>query len=395
MGAGIAQTAAVNGWTVRLTDVSEEAARRGAAGIEQNLKRLTERGKLAPDAAAEAQARIHVVAAPRELADAELFVEAIVEDLQTKIEVLGALTHLARPDALFASNTSSLSITRIGHGIGAARRTVGMHFFNPVPLMPLVEVIAGQHTDAPAADRTFEIARAWGKTPVRCRDTPGFIVNRVARGYYLESLRMLGEGVAGLDEIDRSLKSLAGFRMGPFELMDLIGIDVNYTVSCSVWEQMGRPERLRPHAIQQSLFESKQLGRKSGRGFYTHDGPAPLPAVTFERRSFDLSPRIYEAMRRVFDGATAGGAAADGSSTEQYVVARVLAALINEAHHALDEEVATRGDIDTAMTLGTNWPRGPIAWAEQIGRHTVAALLAALDGASGDGRFAAAKSLTA
>ncbi len=399
MGAGIAQTAAAAGWRVRLMDANPEAAAKAVGGIRRSLDRLVEKQKLTATAAAEAIERIAPANAATELSDSDLVVEAIVEDLETKIRVLSEIARHTRPDTLFTTNTSSLSVTKIGFGLGAPDRTVGMHFFNPVPLMPLVEVISGAQTSPRHADRVYAIAKEWKKTPVRVKDTPGFIVNRVARGYYLESLRMLDEGIAGVDEIDRTLKSLGGFRMGPFELMDLIGIDVNYTVSCSVWEQMGRPARLTPHPIQKRLFDAGQLGRKAGRGFYGYQQEPPLPAVSCDRKSFECPAPVYQMVRLVFDGAVkrpapAAGAAPSGSITEQYVLARVLATIINEAYHALGEEVATAADIDTAMKLGTNYPLGPCEWAEQIGRHTVAGLLRQLDKHAGDGRFEPARALT-
>lgn len=397
MGAGIAQTAALAGWRVRLLDVSAEVAAQAVAGIRRSLERLVEKQKLTRAELDAALGRIAPAASAAELADSELVIEAIVEDLETKIRVLGEVARHARAEAIFASNTSSLSITKLGFGLGAPERTVGMHFFNPVPLMPLVEVISGAHTAPAVAERVHAIAREWKKTPVRVKDTPGFIVNRVARGYYLESLRMHAEGVAGIDEIDGTLKRLGGFRMGPFELMDLIGIDVNYAVSCSVWEQLGRPARLAPHPLQKKLLDAGQLGRKSGRGFYVYEQGAPLPAVLCERRSFECPPSLHQYVRLVFDGAlkhTAGGAGAlGGSTTEQYVLARVLITLINEANHALSEEVASAADIDTAMKLGTNYPKGPLEWMEQIGRHTCAGLLRQLALCAGDGRFAPAAAL--
>ncbi len=409
MGAGIAQVAAQSGWIARVTDVDPQRAAASVESVCKALQRLTEKGKLTPDASAAAQARLQVLNAPADLHDCELVIEAVVENLDVKAAVLAAAARAARRDAVLASNTSSLSISRIAEAVarqmqqpsqadsgGAAeqsdvpRRLVGMHFFNPVPIMPLVEIIASRDSDEACLQRAAAIARGWGKSTVRAQDTPGFIVNRVARGYYLESLRMLGEGVASLDEIDRTLKTLGGFRLGPFELMDMIGIDINYTVSCSVWEQLGKPARLTPHALQRDLFDRGQFGRKTGRGFYAHDREPPLPALVLPRRSFDCPPRLYEAVRRVCTKA----AIADGSQTEQYVYARVLIAIINEAGLLLDEKGATAADIDLAMKLGTNYPVGPFEMADRVGRHTCAALLRALNETVPDGRFAPAQSLT-
>ncbi len=388
MGAGIAQVAAAAGWNVRLLDADAAIVARKIEEVGRNFARLVEKGRMAAAEAGAARERIRAAAASAEFAEAELVVEAIVEDLDAKVAALRPVA-AAAPTAILASNTSSLSIGRLGAALGAAPRTVGMHFFNPVPLMPLVEVISGPQTAAEHADRTAEVALAWGKTVVRASDTPGFIVNRVARGYYLESLRMFDEGIAGVDEIDATLKRLGGFRMGPFELMDLIGIDVNYSVSLSVWEQMGRPARLTPHRLQRELVDRGHLGRKTRRGVYAYDREPPTPALAVERRSYSWPDALRDAVRRFADGATRG----EASVTEQYILARPLAAIINEAALALDENVASAADIDTAMRLGTNYPQGPLQWADQIGRHTCATLLRRLNATVDDARFTPARSL--
>ena len=388
MGAGIAQTAAQAGWTAVISDVNIDASRKAIEGIRKNFDKLVEKNKITPDARDAYAARIQLATIPGDYAPCEVIIEAVIEDLKLKADVLRPISAEA-PRAIIASNTSSLSITKIGRAIEAGKRTVGMHFFNPVPLMPLVEVIAGDDSDPAAVNRVFEIATAWGKTAVRAKDTPGFIVNRVARGYYLESLRMLEEGIAGVDEIDHTLKTLGGFRMGPFELMDLIGIDVNYAVSCSVWEQMGSPARLTPHPLQKQLVDGKMLGRKSKLGFYSYQTEHPVPAVAVKRASFELPKDLFDAVRRV----CAKGTSIDASITEQYVFARVLATIINEAAHALEEGVASAADIDTARKKGTNYPKGPLEWSDAIGRHTVAAFLRTMDGIAGDGRFAPSAAL--
>lgn len=415
MGSGIAQVAAAAGWTVRLSDREADYTRRQRERIAAGLDRLVEKGRLAADARDRTLAQITVTDAAdhgRWAAECDLIIEAVIEDMDVKCAALRPLV-AAAPRAVIASNTSSLSITRLGAELAAPERVVGMHFFNPVPLMPLVEVIAGRQSAPDAVQRTADIARAWGKTVVNAQDTPGFIVNRVARGYYLESLRMFGEGIAGVDEIDQTLKKLGGFRMGPFELMDLIGIDVNWSVSNSVWEQMGRPARLEPHPVQARLVQAGRLGRKSKRGFYSYESEPPLAAELVDRRTFTYPAELHEAVRRVADAAVqppraaaasepresagpgtpraAGQVGAEGSATQQYIFARVLVTIINEAAMALDEQVATAADIDTAMKLGTNYPRGPLEWAESIGRRTCAHLLRVLDKHVGGGRFAPAE----
>lgn len=383
MGAGIAQLAAVHGCRVTLIDVNREAVERGRASIAAQLDRMVEKGKLT---AAERDAVLSRIATRDTIADlagVQLAVEAVVEDPAVKHKVFAALEHATSPTTILATNTSSLSVSRIAEGVSGASRVIGMHFFNPAPVMPLVEIIAGRASDPSCVDRAFDAALAWGKTPVRAKDTPGFIVNRVARGYYLEALRLLGEGAAGVDEIDGMMRRLGGFRMGPFELMDLVGLDVNLAVSTSVWEQMGKPPRLAPHEIQQQLVAAGHLGRKTGRGFYAYDGNRALPACPVQRRSFSVSPLQADVMRTF---TFAAGASAAGA-TEQLVFSRILAAVVNEAGFALDESVATAEDIDTAMLKGTNYPKGPLAWARQIGPRTVRGVLKALNDTTPERRY--------
>lgn len=390
MGAGITQIAAQSGWVVRLMDANADVVAKAQAGIARNFDRLVEKGKLSAEQRTAALARVQRAGQAADFAECDLVIEAVIEKLDVKVQTLAA-AGAAATRAILASNTSSLSIAEIGRGIGAPARTLGMHFFNPVPLLPLVEVIAGPETDAALVQRVCEIAAAWGKTPVQAKDTPGFIVNRVARGFYLEALRQLGEGVAGVDEIDRIIKSLGGFRMGPFELMDLIGIDVNYTVSCSVYEQFKNPARLAPHEIQRQLVEQGHLGRKTGRGYYSYAHEPPVPATVVQRRTFEYPQELYEAVRRFCDGATP----TKGSLTELYVFARILGTVINEAALAADDGIAAPADIDTAMKLATNYPQGPLEWANKIGRHTCASLLRRLNETVRDNRFAPAEWLQA
>ncbi|RJP35652.1 MAG: 3-hydroxyacyl-CoA dehydrogenase [Phycisphaerales bacterium] len=395
MGSGIAQVAAVRGWTVRLMDVSTDVAQRAIQGIASRLDRLVEKSRMSRGDRDAAVARLHVASEPAAIAECDLIVEAVVEDLDQKVGILERLIPALRSDCTIATNTSSLSVGQIGRRLGEQARVVGMHFFNPVPLMPLVEVIRADGTSQEAADRVAQIGRAWGKTVVRCKDTPGFIVNRVARGYYLEPLRMLGEGLAGVDEIDGVMKRLGGFRMGPFELTDLVGIDVNYTVSCSVWEQMGRPARLKPHEIQVGLFQRGELGRKTGRGFYEYGQGAAVPVVMIQRQTVNMPPEALAAAEAFCGRAVDGGAAQASLAgrTERYIFARVLATIINEAALAFDDGVATSDDIDAAMKLGTNYPHGPLEWADAIGFDACLAVLEALNATCDDGRFAPARLL--
>ncbi len=389
MGSGIAQVAAASGWTVLLRDTNTELVEKSIAGVRKRYARLVEKGRLTDEQAASAGERLRVANAPADCGDASLVVEAVLEDLDLKANVFTDLLPHLRDDCVLATNTSSLSVSDLAAKLPDPGRLVGMHFFNPVPLMPLVEVIAGRQSAPAHVDFVAQIAREWGKTPARASDTPGFIVNRVARGYYLEPMRMLAEGVAGIDEIDGILRRLVGFRMGPFELTDAIGHDVNYTVSRQVWEQLGKPARLTPSPLQQALFDAGKFGRKTKLGWYSYQGEHPLPAVPVDRRSFDLPEGVHQAVRLFTEKLIPGG----GSITEHYIVARTLVTIINEAALAMDDNVATEADINTALKLGTNYPQGPFEWADTAGRRTCRFLLDTLNRSVDDGRFQAAGSL--
>lgn len=387
MGAGIAQLAATSGCNVHLIDVNAEALAKAQADIAARIRRMAEKGTISPDEAKAAIGRIRTDSRIRDLENVDLAIEAVVEDLGIKQKVFASIEQSAPSTAVLASNTSSISISRIAECVASPERLVGMHFFNPAPLMPLVEVIAGRKSSPAAVDKAYRAAADWGKVPVRAKDTPGFIVNRVARGFYLEALRLLGEGVAGVDEIDAIIRNRGSFRMGPFELMDLVGLDVNLAVSTSVWGQMDEHPRFTPHPIQQKLVSQGHLGQKTGRGFYAYKKDHKVPAVTVDRRSFDLNPLMVDASAAFCHGA----GVADASRTEQYIFARILGAIINEAGHAFSEKVATSDDIDLAMTKGTNYPKGPLAWADEIGHRTVRGTLKTLNESTGDDRYAPAE----
>ncbi|MHC4764405.1 MAG: 3-hydroxyacyl-CoA dehydrogenase NAD-binding domain-containing protein [Planctomycetota bacterium] len=385
MGAGIAQVAAVSGWSVRLADVDEATARAAIEGISTRLDRLVEKGKLTAEQSDEAVSRLVVAPEPAALAPCQLLLEAVVEDFDTKVTVLRPVLEALGDDAIIASNTSSLSISRLGEALGRAPHTVGMHFFNPAPLMKLVEVIAGAETDAAVVDRACAIAHSWGKITARAADGPGFIVNHVARPYYLEALRILAEGLAGAGEIDAALRDLGGFRMGPLELIDLIGLDVNLATTHSVWERLDRPPLLRPCPLQEKLVADGSLGRKTGRGVYSYEGETPVPALVLRRRPLEMSAALRSAVDDFVAAATTGRI---GNDVHRYVFARILAGLIAQAALAHERGVATKDDIDTALKYGTNYPKGPFAWAGQIGLATCARLLEALNETVTDNRFA-------
>ncbi len=278
MGAGIAQVAAAAGHPVLLYDVGEGAAARGLEGIGAGLAKLVERGKIEADARAALLARISIVDDLSGLAPAALVIEAIVEDLGVKQALFAEIESICGDEVILASNTSSLSITAIGAALQRPERLLGMHFFNPAPIMKLVESVSGLATDPALAESTHATAEAWGKLAVHAKSTPGFIVNRVARPFYAEALRLLQEGAADAATIDAILRDCGGFRMGPFELMDLIGHDVNYAVTASVHQAYYGDPRFTPSLLQQELVDGGFLGRKSGRGFYDYAEGAEKPA---------------------------------------------------------------------------------------------------------------------
>jgi 3-hydroxybutyryl-CoA dehydrogenase len=282
MGAGIAQVAAQAGHPVRLFDVRDGAAADAKRKLAATLDGLVTKGKLAADAAQATLARIEAVAALDAAADAKLVVEAIVEDLEAKRALFRQLEGLLAADAVLATNTSSISVTAIANGLAHPGRIVGMHFFNPVPLMKLVEVVSGLRTDGAVADAIFELSKAWGKVPVHATSTPGFIVNRIARPYYAETLALLHERAATPQVLDACLRA-AGFRMGPCELMDLIGHDTNFAVTNSVYAANFYDKRYVPSLVQAEMVAGGLLGRKSGRGFYAYpDGAPALPVAVHE-----------------------------------------------------------------------------------------------------------------
>ncbi|MFL5818745.1 MAG: 3-hydroxyacyl-CoA dehydrogenase NAD-binding domain-containing protein [Conexibacter sp.] len=345
MGAGIAALACRSGIATLLCEVDDVALAAGTQRVEAELERRVRRGRMSAQEAAQARRRLAPTIDLAAAQDADVAIEAVPERLELKREVLGRLARAA-PAAVLASNTSSIPVAALAEALDAPERVLGLHFFNPPGAMRLVELVTTPSTGAAAAARARTLAEAMGKRVIAVADGPGFLVNRCARPYYLEALRIVEAGTATPAEVDRACEG-ERFPMGPFRLMDTIGIDVSLAVTRSMWEQSGGEPRWRPSPIQERMAAAGELGRKSGRGFYAYgeDGG-----------EHEATPRP--------SGADAGA-----------IVRRIVAQLANEAWFALDAGVADASDVDVAMTVGLGFPRGPLAWGEQLGLARVVALL--------------------
>ncbi len=368
MGRGIAQVAALGGFETRLYDAFPEAAEAGAVALGEALAKGAARGRWSEADAEAAAAHVRPALELSELAGCELLVEAAPEDVELKRRLFAAVAAVCAPDAVLASNTSSLRVSEIATGVPHPERVVGMHFFNPPALMKLVEVVAAAGSSEAALAATTEVALAMGRTPIRARDTPGFVANRLARPFSLESLRMLGDRIADAATIDRVVRLGGGFRMGPFELLDLIGLDVNLTIARSFFVQGGEPERWRPSPIQERLVEEGRLGRKSSHGYYDYGADSerePDPDLGIEAPTLDP-----EALATI-------------DPVAPQILPRLFAQIANEAAFALEEEIASAADMDTAMRLGFNWPLGPLGIAALIGPARAVELLEGLERENG------------
>lgn len=341
MGSGIAQVASQAGHDVFLNDSNPDALERAAKGHAKIFARLVEKGRMAEEEAHSCAKRITYTQRIEDLESCGLVIEAVIEDLDIKQGLFQELEMVCSEETVLATNTSTLAVVGIASKLKDPSRVIGLHFFNPAPLMALVEVVPSMLTRHGLADEMKDLMKAWGKVSVITKDTPGFIVNRVARPFYGESIRMLEEGIADVATIDWALKEIAGFRMGPFELMDLIGNDVNFAVTSTAFKSFFYDPRYKPSIIQQRMVEAGLYGRKSGRGYYDHSEGAEKPEPN---KSMALG---------------------------ELIVNRVLCMLINEAVDALNLNIASKEDLDLAMTKGVNYPKGLLAWADERGLANV------------------------
>ncbi len=345
MGSGIAQVAATAGHSTIVYDTNNTALEQSKKNLTISLNKLVEKQKLTTEKSQSIQQRIKFTNQIQDFNSCGLIIEAIIENIEIKKTVFKELESITNNTCVLATNTSSLSITSIAASCQKPEKVLGIHFFNPATIMPLVEIIPGIATENNITIACQTLINSWGKTTVLAKDTPGFIVNRVARPYYSEALRIYEEQIADMATIDWALKEYGGFKMGPFELMDLIGHDVNYIVTETVWKQFYYDPRFKPSLTQKRLLEANFLGKKTGRGFYDYREGKRMP-----------EPKKDEVLAK-------------------YILNRVLCMLINEAADTKYLGIATTEDIDLAMTKGVNYPKGLLKWADEIGLETIQASL--------------------
>jgi 3-hydroxybutyryl-CoA dehydrogenase len=357
MGTGIAQVAATSGHAVCLFDNSSEALERASGKLKKILDRQVEKERMTRKEADSVYGKISFCNNLEDISGADLMIEAIVEDLEVKRNLFSHLELIADDSTVLATNTSSLSIAKIASACTKPHRVLGIHFFNPAPLMPLVEIIPAVQTSGDALVEARNLIDSWGKVTVIAKDTPGFIVNRVARPFYGEALRILEEGIADVPTIDWAIKDLGGFRMGPFELMDYIGNDINYVVTETVFTEFFYDPRYRPSFTQKRMMEAGWLGRKTGKGYYDYTEDADNPAATKDE------------------------------SLGREILHRILVMLINEAADALYLNISSREGIELAMTRGVNYPKGLFQWADELGIENVLEKLEDLQNLYGEDRY--------
>jgi|TARA_B110000263_G_scaffold70326_1_gene61227 3-hydroxybutyryl-CoA dehydrogenase len=357
MGSGIAQVAASNGCQVTIVDSFPQALETSKSKLKSILNRLVEKGKINQEKSQLIISNIKWTTEMKDISPSNLVFEAIVENMEIKQKLFSQMGQLVSDDCILATNTSSLSVTGIASICSNKSRVMGIHFFNPVPLMKLVEVIPTDETDKKLLSEVKSILENWEKSVVTAKDTPGFIVNRVARPFYSEALKIYEEGIADFATIDWAMKEFGEFRMGPFELMDYIGNDINYSATKAVYDGTNHDPRYKPSSIQKKLMDEGLLGRKSGKGYFDYSENAVNPEPN---KNDELGRKIFN---------------------------RILAMLINAAADVLNNEIATQDDIDTAMTTGVNYPQGLLKWADEIGIENVLKQLQGLQSNSINSRY--------
>lgn len=337
MGIGIAQVAATNGCKVWVYDANAKQVETATVGLEKTLTKLVDKQKISAAKMTEILANITIATELKDFKDCELIIEAIIENKEIKTKVFTELEKHVSESCVIGSNTSSISITSLGAELQKPERFIGIHFFNPAPLMPLVEVIPSLLTEKSLAEKIYNLMKDWGKTPVIAKDIPGFIVNRIARPYYGEGLRIVEENIATVEQVDDAMKTIGNFKMGPFELMDLIGVEVNFSVTKTVYNEYFYDPKYKPSLLQQRMSEAKLHGRKTGKGFYDYSENAEKPVA-------QKDDALY-----------------------QYIFLRIISMLINEAVEAKRLGIANDEDLELAMQKGVNYPKGLLAWGKEIG----------------------------
>ncbi|UOU98811.1 3-hydroxyacyl-CoA dehydrogenase NAD-binding domain-containing protein [Chryseobacterium daecheongense] len=345
MGIGIAQVAATAGCKVVVYDAQAPQIDKAFSGLEKTLQKLVEKAKISREKATEIRNNISKAENLQGLKDSDLVIEAIIENKEIKTKVFTELENYVSEDCIIGSNTSSISITSLGAELKKPERFIGIHFFNPAPLMPLVEVIPSLLTEKSLAERIYNLMKEWGKMPVIAKDIPGFIVNRIARPYYGEGLRIVEENIATPEQVDEAMRTLGNFKMGPFELMDLIGVDVNFAVTTTVYKDYFYDPKYKPSLLQQRMSEAKLHGRKTGKGFYDYSEGAEKPDA-------QKDDALY-----------------------QQIFLRIISMLINEAVEAKRLGVANDEDIELAMQKGVNYPKGLLSWGKEIGYSKISETL--------------------
>ncbi|KQS93670.1 3-hydroxybutyryl-CoA dehydrogenase [Chryseobacterium sp. Leaf394] len=357
MGIGIAQVAATNGCKVWVYDANAKQVETATVGLEKTLTKLVDKQKISSEKMVEILSNISIATELKDFKDCELVIEAIIENKEIKTKVFTELEQHVSESCVIASNTSSISITSLGAELQKPERFIGIHFFNPAPLMPLVEIIPSLLTEKSLAEKMYSLMKDWGKVSVIAKDIPGFIVNRIARPFYGEGLRIVEENIATVEQVDDAMKTLGNFKMGPFELMDLIGVDVNFSVTKTVYNEYFYDPKYKPSLLQQRMSEAKLHGRKTGKGFYDYaDG-----AVKTE-------PTKDEALY-------------------QQIFLRIISMLINEAVEAKRLGIANDEDLELAMQKGVNYPKGLLAWGKEIGYEKISETLQNLYGEYQEERY--------